>query len=92
MRERVLAALLAAAALLPASPGFARDAEEPPQIFLERKVYSHTSGGRRTFYETYTVEKGDTLWKILERRGPLTPERYSARLQEFLRANPSVNS
>jgi hypothetical protein len=90
MRKAVLAALLASAALLPAVPGGAQEPEPPPQIFLERKVYSHTSGGRQTFYESYTVEKGDTLWKILQRRGPLTPERYSERLKEFRRVNPDV--
>jgi LysM repeat protein len=89
MRVRLLTAL-ALAVLLPAFPGAAREGEEPPQIFLERKVYSHTSGGRRSFYETYTVEKGDTLWKILERKAPLTPARYSEQLHEFRRVNPSV--
>ena len=89
MRNRLLPAL-ALAALLPAFPGAAQEGGEPPQIFLERKVYSHTSGGRRSFYETYTVEKGDTLWKILERKAPLTPERFSRQLEEFRRVNPSV--
>jgi LysM repeat protein len=89
MGKRMLPALLLAA-LLPAFPGAAQEGEEPPQIFLERKVYSHTSGGRRTFYEAYTVEKGDTLWKILGRKAPLTPERFSKQLQEFRRVNPSV--
>jgi len=89
MRKRLLPALVLAA-LLPAVPGVAQESGEPPQIFLERKVYSHTSGGKRSFYETYTVEKGDSLWKILERRAPLTPERYSQQLQEFRRVNPTV--
>jgi len=86
------AAFLLAAALIPAFPGAAQETGEPPKIFLERKVYSHTSGGRRSFYETYTVEKGDTLWKILERKAPLTPERYSEQLEEFRRVNPSVRN
>jgi len=92
MRKRLLPALLLAAALIPAFPGAAQETGEPPKIFLERKVYSHTSGGRRSFYETYTVEKGDTLWKILERKAPLTPERYSEQLEEFRRVNPSVRN
>jgi LysM repeat protein len=89
MRKLLLPAL-ALAAMFPAFPGAAQESGEPPQIFLERKVYSHTSGGKRSFYETYTVEKGDTLWKILERKAPLTPERYSRQLEEFRRVNPSV--
>lgn len=90
MRMRSLRALLLLAAALPAVPGAAAGSEEAPQIFLERKVYSHTAGGKRTFYESYTVEKGDSLWKILERKAPLTPERYARQLSEFRRANPSV--
>ncbi|HEX9190739.1 MAG TPA: LysM peptidoglycan-binding domain-containing protein [Candidatus Deferrimicrobiaceae bacterium] len=87
---KLLLPALAFAAMLPAFPGPAQEGGEPPQIFLERKIYSHTSGGKRSFYEPYTLEKGDTLWKILERKAPLTPERYSQQLQEFRRVNPSV--
>ncbi len=36
------------------------------------------------------MEKGDTLWKILERNEALTPDRYTERLKEFRRANPKV--
>ena len=90
MRERWLAALLLSVALLSAPPGSAQEPEPPPQIFLEKKVYSHTSGGRKSFFENYTVEKGDSLWKILERKGLLTPGRYPAQLQEFRKVNPSV--
>jgi LysM repeat protein len=68
----------------------ARNGEESPRIFLEKKVYSDTAGGKRSFFETYTVEKGDTLWKILQRTEPLTPDRYAERLKEFQRANPKV--
>lgn len=68
----------------------AQEGEDPPRIFFEKKVYSDTAGGKQTFFESYSVEKGDTLWKILERNEPLTPDRYAERLKEFRRANPKV--
>ena len=68
----------------------AQDREELPRIFFEKKVYSDTAGGKQSFFEMYTVEKGDTVWKILQRTEPLTPERYAERLKEFRRANPKV--
>jgi LysM repeat protein len=68
----------------------AQDGEEPPRIFFEKKVYSDTAGGKQSFFETYTVEKGDTLWKILQRNEPLSPDLYAERLKEFQRANPKV--
>ena len=68
----------------------AREGEDLPRIFLEKKVYSDTAGGKQSFFEMHTVEKGDTLWKILERKEPLTPDRYAERLKEFRRANPKV--
>ena len=68
----------------------AQEGEDLPRIFLEKKVYSDTAGGKQSFFETHTVEKGDTLWKILERNEPLTPDRYAERLKEFRRANPKV--
>jgi LysM repeat protein len=68
----------------------AQEGEDPPRIFLEKKVYSDTAGGKRSFFETHTVEKGETLWKILERTEPLTPDRYAERIKEFRRANPKV--
>jgi LysM repeat protein len=71
-------------------PVAAQDGEDPPRIFFEKKVYSDTTRGKQSFFETYTVEKGDTLWKILERKAPLTPDRYAERLKEFRRANPKV--
>jgi len=68
----------------------AQEGEDLPRIFLEKKVFSDTAGGKQRFFETHTVEKGDTLWKILERNEPLTPDRYAERLKEFRRANPKV--
>lgn len=79
----LLAATLAVAAA-------AQEGEELPRITFEKKVYSDSAGGRQRFFETYTVEKGDTLWKILERTEPLTPDRFAERLKEFRRANPKV--
>jgi LysM repeat protein len=66
------------------------EGEDLPRIFLEKKVYSDTAGGKQSFFETHTVEKGETLWKILERKERLTQERYAERLKEFRRANPKV--
>jgi len=68
----------------------AQEGEDLPRIFLEKKVYSETAGGKQSFFETHTVEKGETLWKILRRNEPLTPDRYAERLKEFRRANPKV--
>jgi len=86
---RLLPAALLLAAML-AGAAAAQDGEEPPRIFFEKKVYSDTAGGKQSFFETYTVEKGDSLWEILERSGPLTPDRYAELLKEFRRANPKV--
>jgi LysM repeat protein len=86
---RLLPVALLLAAMLTGAAA-ARNGEESPRIFLEKKVYSDTAGGKRSFFETYTVEKGDTLWKILQRNEPLTPDRYAKHLKEFLRANPKV--
>mgnify|MGYP000270812592 CR=1 FL=1 len=57
---RLLPAALLLAAMLPGAAA-AQDGEDPPRIFLEKKVYSDTAGGKQSFFETYTVEKGDTL-------------------------------
>jgi LysM repeat protein len=86
---RLLPITLLLAAMLPGAAA-AQEGEDLPQIFLEKKVYSDTAGGKQSFFETYTVEKGDTLWKILERSEPLTPDRYAERLKKFRRANPKV--
>ena len=68
----------------------AQEGEDLPRIYFEKKVYSDTAGGKQSFFETHTVEKGDTLWKILERNEPLTPDRFAESLKEFRRANPKV--
>lgn len=86
---RLVAVVVLMAAALPCAAA-ADDREDLPRIFLEKKVYSDTAGGKRSFFETHTVGKGETLWKILERNGPLTPDRYAERLKEFRRANPKV--
>ncbi len=87
---RFLGAVALLAALLPAFPAAGQEGEDLPRIFLEKKVYSDVTGGKRSFFESHTVEKGESLWKILERKEPLTPDRYTQRLKEFLRANPEV--
>jgi hypothetical protein len=86
---RLLPVVLLLAAMLPGAAA-AQEGEDLPRIFLEKKVYSDTAGGKQSFFETHTVEKGETLWKILERTEPLTPDRYAERLKEFRRANPKV--
>ncbi len=89
MPARVPLTALFLVALLVA-PAAAQEGEVLPRIFLEKKVFSDTAGGKRSFYETHTVEEGESLWKILERRERLTPERFAERLKEFRRANPKV--
>ena len=86
---RLLPVALLLAAMLTGAAA-AQEGEALPRIFLEKKVYSDTAGGKQSFFETHTVEKGDTLWKILERNEALTPDRYVERLKEFRRANPKV--
>ena len=86
---RLLPVALLLAAMLPGAAA-AQEGEDLPRIFLEKKVYSDPAGGKRSFFESHTVDKGETLWKILERREPLTPGRYAERLKEFRRANPKV--
>jgi hypothetical protein len=89
-RRRVLRGAFAVYMLLSAVSWAAQEPEARPQIFLEKKVYSETVGGKRSIYETHTVEKGESLWKILSRRQPLTSRRFAERLREFRRANPEV--
>ncbi len=91
MKGAVAAAAVAAAVALAAawSPAGAVE-EELPKIFLERKVFAETKSGRKSFYEVHAVEEGESLWKILHRRGPLPAEDYAALLKEFRRVNPQV--
>jgi LysM repeat protein len=89
MPARLLPVALLLAAMLPGAAA-AQEGEDLPRILLEKKVYSDTAGGKQSFFETRTVEKGETLWKILERNEPLTPDRYAELLKEFRRANPRV--
>ncbi|MEW6719136.1 MAG: LysM peptidoglycan-binding domain-containing protein [Thermodesulfobacteriota bacterium] len=86
----LLPAALALFLLFPDRPAASQETEGRPQIFFEKKVYSDTAGGKRSFFETHVVEKGESLWKILGRSLPLTPERYAERLKEFRRANPQI--
>ncbi len=86
---RLLPVALLLAAMLSGS-AVAQEGEDLPRIFLEKKVYSDTAGGKQRFFERHTVEKGETLWEILERMEALTPDRYAERLREFRRANPEV--
>lgn len=88
--RRLPGAALALFLLVWAGPAASQEAEERPQIFFEKKVYSDSVGGKRSFYETHIVEKGETLWKILGRSRPLTAERYAERLKDFLRTNPNI--
>ena len=86
---RLLPVVLLLAAMLPGATA-AQEGEDLPRIYFEKKVYSDTAGGKQSFFETHTVEKGDTLWKILERNAPLTPDRFAESLKEFRRANPKI--
>ena len=85
--RRLPVALLLAAMLAGVA---AAQEEDLPRLFFEKKVYSDTAAGKQSFFETHTVEKGDTLWNLLERTEPLTPDRFAERLKEFRRANPKV--
>jgi hypothetical protein len=87
LRAAVLAA--ATAALLAAGAARAQE-EERPRIFLEKRIFADSSGGKKSFYEVHTVAHGENLWKILNRRGVLPPAEYVRMLREFQRANPEV--
>ncbi|MBE0604299.1 MAG: LysM peptidoglycan-binding domain-containing protein, partial [Deltaproteobacteria bacterium] len=88
--RRLPKAALAFFLLLSTGPAASQEVEERPQIFFEKKVYSESVGGKRSFYETHVVEKGETLWKILGRSRPLSPERYAEKLKDFVRTNPQI--
>lgn len=88
-----MAAMLLLASLFPAAV-VAEDigeVEERPRIFLEKKVFaSEAADGKKSFFEAYTVAKGDSLWKILSRQRGLSPEAYMESLAEFKKANPNI--
>jgi len=79
-------------ALLLMVPGSRGEGEERPTIFLEKKIFSETSTGRKNFYEVHTVSKGENLWKILKEKSPVFPADYSSLLREFRRVNPDVKN
>ncbi|MBM2827999.1 MAG: Peptidoglycan-binding LysM, partial [Actinobacteria bacterium] len=90
-RNILRAAVLAAATAALFAAGVARAAEEErPRIFLEKRIFADSSGGKKSFYEVHTVAHGENLWKILNRRGVLPPAEYVRMLREFQRANPEV--
>ncbi|MDX1815249.1 MAG: LysM peptidoglycan-binding domain-containing protein, partial [Thermodesulfobacteriota bacterium] len=66
------------------------DEADRPKIFLEKKIFAESSEGQKSFYEVHTVEKGESLWKILREKAPLFPQDYPALLRAFRRANPEV--
>jgi hypothetical protein len=84
---RIAAVVLAVLLMASGSRG---DEGERPRIFLEKKIFSETSTGRKNFYEVHTVSKGENLWKILSTKSPLFPEDFPSLLREFRRANPDV--
>ncbi len=79
-------------ALLLMVSGSRGEGEERPTIFLEKKIFSETSPGRKNFYEVHTVSKGESLWKILREKSPVFPADYSSQLREFRRVNPDVKN
>ncbi len=79
-------------ALLLMVSGSRGEGEERPTIFLEKKIFSETSTGRKNFYEVHTVSKGENLWKILKEKSPVFPADYSSQLREFRRVNPDVKN
>jgi len=85
------AAFLAAAlpVLLLGGPGRAEE-EERPKIFLEKKIFADVSEGKKSFYEVHTVSEGETLWRILNRRGLLYSTDFATLVKEFRRVNPKV--
>ncbi|MBI5419663.1 MAG: LysM peptidoglycan-binding domain-containing protein [Deltaproteobacteria bacterium] len=83
----LLAAVLAA--LLPAA--VAAQEEDRPKIFLEKRIFADTSTGKKSFYEVHTVTEGESLWRILGRKGHFSSADYGLLLKEFRRANPEVS-
>jgi hypothetical protein len=73
-------------------PGARGEEEATPKIFLEKKIFSETSTGRKNFYEVHTVSEGENLWKILKNKSPVFPVDYSSLLREFQRVNPDVKN
>ena len=65
-------------------------ASQGPQISFEKKVYTDTTGGKLSFYETYRVEKGDSLWKLLVGKNQITSRQFAEKLKDFKRANPNI--
>ncbi len=86
---RIAAAVLVLLLMVPGARG---EDEERPRIFLEKKIFSETSEGGKSFYEVHTVSKGENLWKILKEKSPIFPADYSSLLREFRRANPDVKN
>jgi hypothetical protein len=84
---RFAAVLLALFLMVPGARG---EEDGHPRIFLEKKIFSETSTGRKNFYEMHTVSKGESLWKILREKSPVFPADYSSQLREFRRVNPDV--
>ena len=76
--------------LLLMASGSRGDEADRPKIFLEKKIFTESSAGRKSFYEVHTVAKGESLWKILKEKAPLFPQDYPVLLRAFRRANPEV--
>ncbi len=86
---RRLAIALALLLMASASRG---DEAEQPKIFLEKKIFTETSKGRKNFYEVHTVAEGESLWRIFSERSPIFPQDYSSLLRAFRHANPDVKN
>ncbi|MGW8284876.1 MAG: LysM peptidoglycan-binding domain-containing protein [Candidatus Deferrimicrobiaceae bacterium] len=76
--------------LLLMASGSRGDEADRPKIFLEKKIFTESSAGRKSFYEVHTVAEGESLWKILREKAPLFPQDYPVLLRAFRRANPEV--
>jgi hypothetical protein len=89
LNRRSLAAVVAILALATAAAAWA-DEEGRPRIFLEKRIFAETQGGKTSFYEVHTVRKGENLWKILSRGFTLPPGATASLLEDFRRANPEI--